>query len=257
MASGSTARRGIPYPTGVDPAAFRADMQALATELDDAPIWNQGSAGSLPAVGTVLDGFMYGETSAAGAGSGAVGGKRIVWVKAGDGYVPLARNDDLVSQVATQAAHAAATDAHGYGPAHRYAFGVYKVASSAINRGDSIAMAESYDPGNVWSGGTWTAPRNGVFHFDGAVRVQGLPVNEYFYARLRRSTTTAVFRAGTTIISPVAGDDFTSQVSTDLAMVAGDTLCLDYMMKGTVTNTVLGVGTAHWTYLTGFMVTPT
>lgn len=86
MASGKTPLRGYPYPLETDVPDAAADLQALATSLDNAPVSGQGVLSARPASKVAGNRFYV-----SGDGTGANNG--IEWLDTGNGWVAVAYPD--------------------------------------------------------------------------------------------------------------------------------------------------------------------
>lgn len=93
--------------------------------------------------------------------------------------------------------------------------------------------AENYDvggnfsPNNMVNANTFTAPANGIYHFDATVGldVSGTMASSYFFS-MHFIVTNAVngfnTTAATQTVAPVASNNFSAQISRDLKLAAGD-----------------------------------
>lgn len=120
-----------------------------------------------------------------------------------------------------------------------------------------LDLTEEYDPGSVFSGSTFTAPVNGIYHIDAKIGLTASTtdlVNNVIVFRLKKNgfaqSREQVFAF---IETPTGG--YSYSISTDLQLVAGDLITAEVgITVGTVTSPGDWTITQNDTWMSGFKI---
>lgn len=138
-----------------------------------------------------------------------------------------------------------------YGVANPYCFRAYDSGGTTLTDGIDVKInlaTENYDYNNNFATSTYTAPINGVYHFDGCVVSSALTAGVRAFASIRKNGSTAIYGVQMTPVN----SGLICTVSGDLLLAATNTIDL-YCLQDTAGNETTTTGDTT-TWMSGHLV---